>query len=250
MLKNSRFSLCSYSTLITMFTLPISATMDIKDLLPEQEKKKYKYTGVQSADYFKKDDLIGLGKELLKSEEHKTKALGLIIVLGVVTGLRLSDLLNLTSDNFTRTTPEHPHTIYVPKQIKTGKPYFSPLSASVWELFLSYLEGVPYKKVKGENRLFLNPDTNKHYTIQWVNKRFNALKEDYSFLRHKNFSSHSLRKTHAYAVYELYHYDLMKVKEVLQHRSIASTQHYLKIDETEREQLRSNVMNSLFNELV
>lgn len=224
--------------------------MDIKDLLPEQEKKKYKYTGVQSADYFKKDDLIGLGKELLKSEEHKTKALGLIIVLGVVTGLRLSDLLNLTSDNFTRTTPEHPHTIYVPKQIKTGKPYFSPLSASVWELFLSYLEGVPYKKVKGENRLFLNPDTNKHYTIQWVNKRFNALKEDYSFLRHKNFSSHSLRKTHAYAVYELYHYDLMKVKEVLQHRSIASTQHYLKIDETEREQLRSNVMNSLFNELV
>ena len=120
----------------------------------------------------------------------------------------------------------------------------------MWELFLSYLEGVPYKKVKGENRLFLNPDTNKHYTIQWVNKRFNALKEDYSFLRHKNFSSHSLRKTHAYAVYELYHYDLMKVKEVLQHRSIASTQHYLKIDETEREQLRSNVMNSLFNELV
>ena len=219
--------------------------------IPETKpKKKYKYTGEQSADYFKKDDLIGLGKELLKSEEHKTRALGLIIVLGVVTGLRLSDLLNLTSENFTRTTPEHPHTIYVPKQIKTGKPYFSPLSASVWKLFLSYLEGVPYKKVKGENRLFLNPDTNKHYSFQWVNRKLKGLKEDYSFLRHKNFSSHSLRKTHAYAVYELYHYDLMKVKEVLQHRSIASTQHYLKIDETEREQLRSNVMNSLFNELV
>jgi len=249
MLKNSRFSLCSYSTLITMFTLPISATMDIKDLLPEQEKKKYKYTGVQSADYFKKDDLIGLGKELLKSEEHKTRALGLIIVLGVVTGLRLSDLLNLTSENF-GSSPEHPHILKIKEQQKTGKPYQTPLSSSVWKLFLSYLEGVPYRNVKGENRLFLNPDTNKHYTIQWVNKRFNALKEDYSFLRHKNFSSHSLRKTHAYAVYELYHYDLMKVKEVLQHRSVASTQHYLKIDETEREQLRSNVMNRLFNELV
>lgn len=219
--------------------------------IPETPKKKKVYTGVQSADYFKKDDLIGLGKELLKSEEHKTKALGLIIVLGVVTGLRLSDLLNLTSKNFLKTTPEHPHTIYVPKQIKTGKPYFSPLSASVWKLFLSYLEGVPYKGVKGENRLFLNPDTMKNpYTAQWVNRKFNALKQDHAFLRHKNFTSHSLRKTHAYAVYELYGNDLMKVKEVLQHRSVASTQHYLKLDETAREQLRTNVMNSLFNELV
>jgi integrase len=232
-----------------MFTLSISPTMAFKNILPEQEKKKYKYTGVQSADYFKKDDLIGLGKELLKSEEHKTRVLGLIIVLGVVTGLRLSDLLNLTSENF-GSSPEHPHILKLKEQQKTGKPYQTPLSGSVWKLLLSYLEQVPYRSSKNENRLFLNPDSMKPYTIQWVNKRFNALKEDYSFLRHKNFSSHSLRKTHAYAVYELYHYDLMKVKEVLQHRSVASTQHYLKIDETEREQLRSNVMNSLFNELV
>ena len=120
--------------------------------LPETKpKKKYKYTGEQSADYFPKDDLIGIGKELLKSKEHKSRALGLIIVLGVVTGLRLSDLLNLTSKNFD-TTPEHPYAIYVPKQIKTGKPYFSPLSASVWQLFLTYLEGVPYKNVKDELR--------------------------------------------------------------------------------------------------
>lgn len=220
--------------------------------LPEtkpEKKKQYDYTGVQSADYFKKDDLIGLGKELLNSEEHKTRVLGLVIVIGVVTGLRIQDILDLTSNNF-GSSPEHPYTLYVPKQKKTKKPYFTPLSASVWNLFSTYLQGVPYKEVVGENRLFLNPDTDKHYSIQWINRRFKALKEDYSFLRHKNFSSHSLRKTHAYAVYELYHYDLMKVKEVLQHRSIASTQHYLKIDETEREQLRSNVMNSLFNELV
>ena len=106
------------------------------------------------------------------------------------------------------------------------------------------------KTAKGKYLLFLNPDTNKPYTIQWVNKRFNALKEDYSFLRHKNFSSHSLRKTHAFAVYQLYHYDLMKVKEVLQHRSIASTQHYLKINETEREQLRSNIVSNLFTDII
>lgn len=111
-------------------------------------------------------------------------------------------------------------------------------------------EQVPYQERIGENRLFLNEDTNKHYSIQWINRKFKAFKEDYSFLRQKNFTTHSLRKTHAYAVYELYHYDLMKVKEVLQHRSVASTQHYLKLDEAEREQIRSNVMNSLFNELV
>jgi integrase len=235
-----------------MFTLSNSPIMAFNNILPERPeapKKKKVYTGVQSADYFKKDDLIGLGKKLLESEEHKTRVLGLVVVLGVVTGLRLSDLLNLTSENF-RSSPEHPYTIYVPKQQKTGKPYFSPLSSSVWKLLLAYLEQVPYRSSKNENRLFLNPDTMKPYTIQWVNKRFNALKEDYSFLRHKNFSSHSLRKTHAYAVYELYGNDLMKVKEVLQHRSVASTQHYLKLDETAREQLRSNVMNSLFNELV
>ena len=223
--------------------------MAFKNILPEQEKKKYKYTGVQSADYFKKDDLIGLGKELLKSEEHKTRVLGLIIVLGVVTGLRLSDLLNLTSENF-GSSPEHPHILKLKEQQKTGKPYQTPLSGSVWKLLLSYLEQVPYRSSKNENRLFLNPDTNKHYSFQWVNRKLKGLKEDYSFLRHKNFSSHSLRKTHAYAVYELYHYDLMKVKEVLQHRSVASTQHYLKLDETAREQLRFNVMNSLFNEVV
>lgn len=232
-----------------MFTISILPTMAINNLLPEQHKKKYKYTGVQSADYFKKDDLLGLGKELLQSEQHKTRALGTIIILGVVTGLRLSDLLNLTSENF-GSTPEHAHLISVPKQIKTGKPYHSPLSSSVWKLLLSYLEQVPYRSSKTENRLFLNPDTNKPYTIQWVNKRFNALKEDYSFLRHKNFSSHSLRKTHAFAVYQLYHYDLMKVKEVLQHRSIASTQHYLKINETEREQLRSNIVSNLFTDII
>ena len=232
-----------------MFTLSILPNMAFSNLIPETPKKKKVYTGVQSADYFKKDDLIGLGKELLKSEEHKTRALGLIMVVGVVSGLRLSDLLHLTSRNFD-TTPEHPHTLYVPKQRKTGKPYFSPLSKSVWDLVLAYLREVPYIEVKNENRLFLNPDTMKPYTAQWVNRKFNALKQDHAFLRHKNFTSHSLRKTHAYAVYELYGNDLIKVKEVLQHRSIASTQHYLKLDETAREQLRTNVMNSLFNELV
>jgi integrase len=213
------------------------------------KKKQYKYTGVQSADYFKKDDLISLGKELLQSEEHKTRVLGLVMIIGVTTGLRIQDILNLTSKNF-GSSPEHPQTLYIPKQIKTKKPYFSPLSSSVWTLILSYLEQVPYKERKGENRLFLNEDTDKHYSIQWINRKFKAFKEDYSFLRQKNFTTHSLRKTHAYAVYELYHYDLMKVKEVLQHRSVASTQHYLKLDEAEREQIRSNVMNSLFNELV
>jgi len=37
---------------------------------PKKKQNKYTYTGVQSADYFKKDDLISLGKELLQSEEH------------------------------------------------------------------------------------------------------------------------------------------------------------------------------------
>ena len=81
--------------------------------LPEtkpEKKKQYDYTGVQSADYFKKDDLISLGKELLNSEEHKTRVLGLVIVIGVVTGLRIQDILDLTSNNF-GSSPEHPYTL-------------------------------------------------------------------------------------------------------------------------------------------
>lgn len=100
--------------------------------------------------------------------------------------------------------------------------------------------------------LFLNPKTGNHYTTHWVNKRFRILQGEYKWLREgdKIFSSHSLRKSYAMAIYEYYGNDLMKTKQALNHSSVTITQLYLHGSLKEKKNIHDLVVRNSFNELV
>lgn len=208
----------------------------------DSKKRRYAETGVKKAEWFEYDELKGVSRKLLYSQDHKDRTIGIMILLGIYTGLRLGDLLTLDSDNFK--TIEGEEALIVEAQQKTGKPFSIVLNESIIFAIQDYGAKMKYRSSK--NALFINPATRMTYSVAWVTKRFRELREKEPVLMGRKFSTHSLRKTHAHAVYKYYRNDIIRAREVLQHQSVLVTQRYLELTPRQTEQTRREVALQLF----
>ena len=141
---------------------------------------------------------------MLENLTRTNPMFGAIFLLGVSTGLRIGDLLNLRADicqNFTIT------------ENKTGKERSISLNDNVWRILQDY---IAKKGLKSSDRLFPT-------TRQTVHKHIRRLG---SFLGHLRLGSHSMRVTYAWNVYRA-STCLKTVKKAMNHKYISTTILYL-----------------------
>lgn len=207
-----------------------------------KKKRRYAETGAKKAEWFELDELKGISRKLLNSQDHKDRTIGIMILLGISTGLRLGDILKLDSSNIKPINGQD--MLIVESQQKTKKRLEVVLNPSVILAIQNYNAQKPYSDAK--NSLFINPTTKMTYSVAWVTKRFRELRDKEPILMGRKFSTHSLRKTHAHAVYDYYRNDIIRAREVLQHQSVLVTQRYLGLTERQTQETRREVALNLF----
>ena len=141
---------------------------------------------------------------MLRHLTENNPIIGAIFLLGVSTGLRISDLLNLRADirqNFTVT------------EGKTGKSRLINLSDDVWKILQNYVKN---KNLQSSDRLF-------KISRQTVHKHISRLGTSIGLSR---LGTHSMRVTYAYNVYRLSRC-LNFTREAMNHKYISTTILYL-----------------------
>ena len=156
--------------------------------------------------------------------------IGLFILLCLETGLRLSDLLSLSKNNFFKIGKEY-YIKFVAK--KTNKEAKRPISE------LSYLKVME----RNSDFVFINPKTNRLYSKMWVGR--NLKKVFLSECReakkeNKTISAHSLRKSAGQRVYEVN--GIEAARDFLQHATYQTTKDYLCIGERKLNRLLKDTL--------
>ena len=176
-----------------------------------------------TADYLPWSEAMQLVKKLYRDGRYRDS---ILVATGLMTGLRISDILRLTFADILNGD------MLIINEKKTGKRREIPLSKD-------------YKKhVEDCFKALGLSDTSKPMflsyqgsviTIQMVNKTLHGLKDRYN-LSVENFTSHSLRKTFARRIYDTAkdrEYALIKLSSVLGHSNVSITRRYLGIKREE-----------------
>ena len=150
--------------------------------------------------------------ERISIEKYKYECLA--ILLGLDTGLRASDLLNLKTDAITYNEMKGRYEC-VSNIKKTGvKNHRTLISTTTYRAFKSLNISDGY--------IFRNPKTDRLFSRIWLTKR--------TKLRY-GFSFHTLRKISAKRILEVGM--LSDAQKHLGHKRISSTDHYLKVTEND-----------------
>ena len=228
--------------LVNQGLLPMGVFEARQELKKRHQSKSSKRTkGI--SDHCESQDLLNLAEELFSSNKHTDKTLGLVIYTGVVTGLRINDILDLRSENL---VPDIDG-LHIKLIQQKGKVPFNKLVSRRLDDMLGEYISLNYIADEGDNHIFLNKNTGLKFTTHWVNKRFANLKKQLNWLEDKTFSTHSLRKTYAMTIYKYYGNDIVKARDALGHKSITTTQKYLNLDKKEKSLIHTNVVNDIFN---
>lgn len=228
--------------LVNQGILPMGVLEARQELKKRHQSKSNKKTkGV--SDHCESQDLLNLAEELFSSNRHTDKTLGLVIYTGVVTGLRINDILDLRSENL---VPDIDG-LHIKLIQQKGKVPFNKLVSKRLDDMLGEYISLNLITDEGDNHIFVNKNTGTKFTTHWVNKRFANLKKQLNWLEDKTFSTHSLRKTYAMTIYKYYGNDIVKARDALGHKSITTTQKYLNLDRKEKSLIHTNVVNDIFN---
>jgi hypothetical protein len=180
---------------------------------------------ITTTDYIEFGKVTTTAQKLLKDE--KTKLLGLYILMGANTGLRVSDILNLTWEQ----VQEDMVTI---NEQKTGKKKTFKLNGTVraaLDKFDTDLSG----------NIFISQKKTV-YRRQTINR---LLKEVFAKeARKTNISSHSLRKSFGRRVFENNNESeksLTYLSELFNHSSVATTRKYLGLRQEELNDIYDNL---------
>tara|TARA_R110002050_G_C8743357_1_gene498301 strand:+ start:209 stop:763 length:555 start_codon:yes stop_codon:yes gene_type:complete len=170
---------------------------------------------ITTSNYIDFDKASAIGNRLIK--EEKNKSFGLYIIVAINTGLRIGDILNLSSKElfsgsktFREEKTNKAKTIVFNDAIKTA--------LSTFELTDEYI----FKSQKGTV-----------FTRQQINRK---IKKHFKQPSDKNYSSHSLRKSFGRRVYEnndQSEHALIKLSELYNHSSLKITRGYLDITQEE-----------------
>lgn len=147
--------------------------------------------------------------------------------LGIYSGLRISDILNLKIRDVKNKDYIH---LY---EKKTGKERKFKIHKELKKILKSYTENKPdyeylIKSRKGKNQPI---------SRQQAYKIIRTASEEFKL---NNIGTHSLRKTFGYIIYNQTH-DIMTLKEILNHSSIEITKRYIGITQSEKDDLIANI---------
>jgi len=158
--------------------------------------------------------------------DKRTEAI--MIMLGIDTALRISDLLKLKYSDI-EVAGEYGKPLIHTYITKTKKKITLPISFSTLRHLENYKSWV--KLCYGENELiFFNYHNNKMYSRQWSHKRL-VIANNEGLLGNKVevAGAHSLRKTGANHIYEITK-DIRDAQYLLGHKNIMQTETYLAVD--------------------
>jgi integrase len=171
-------------------------------------------------------------KNQLRGQQHYRDLL--LLVVGINTALRISDLLQLRIGEFIDDRKRIRQRFWIKEQ-KRNKRHEVVINQSIREALHEYLEAYPGVTDDTENFIFFNTKTNDY--SQPI-KRGQAWKFIVSICNEVgmrgNYGTHSLRKTWGYHA-RMQGVDLALIMHKLNHESIAYTKRYLGITDDELE---------------
>ena len=170
-----------------------------------------KTRALEKAEYDKIIETILYGFEDSKGKVFPNKQIATAFVTQANTGLRIGDLLSLRLKDIVKESGRYHFNII---EQKTKKPRTFTIASEVYTYLQSYaLEN----GIKPEGRLF-------QISSRGISKH---LKRVCDHLGLEGIGTHSFRKFFAVSIYNDNNYNVELVRELLQHSSVAVTQHYL-----------------------
>lgn len=166
--------------------------------------------------------LEGFTYEGTDGKAHKfrrNEQLVMILQTEAVTGLRISDVLNLKLNSIVKDGTQYKLDIV---EQKTGKARTFTVPK---EMYTALREYALNNSIKRTERLFT-------VTERAVQKQIGIVA---NYLGMTNISTHSFRKTFAKHVYEVSNYNIELVRQLLQHSSVIVTQRYIGMSRKEIE---------------
>ena len=157
-----------------------------------------------------------------------------LFVMGINTGLRISDLLALKWEDVFSKGKFHSRIVLVEQ--KTGKRQEIPLGKSVIDVLKEYKahttpEGFLFPTEKNPK----GGELDRAMTYQYVHRMLNYyIRERAGFM--EAVGCHTLRKTFGYQAY-LAGWDLYRIQECLNHSSPAITRRYIDLSQDDKDQV-------------
>ncbi|MEG9326549.1 tyrosine-type recombinase/integrase [Salinimicrobium catena] len=175
---------------------------------------------------------LDLFHEKGNSYQQDKKVEALLILIGIDTGFRVSDLLKLKYSDIS-TDNQYGKPVITGYVHKKKRFEHKPLSTNTHRLIEAYSNYCMLHNGNAEDLIFYNYKSNKPYTRQWAHKRLNKA-NDAGLLgkKVKTAGAHSLRRTAGANIYNKTK-DLRDVQFLLGHDRMKQTEHYLKLDQTE-----------------
>ena len=177
-----------------------------------------------TADYLVWSDAMNLIRKLAKDDNYK---MSLLVALGCFTGLRISDILALRWNQILGVSE------FTIIEKKIGKQRTLRLNPQLQKHIQECYEHI---KPIGVKAPILVSQKGTTFTIQAINRKLKDIKKQYK-VKIKNFSCHSLRKTFGRQVYNINDSNselaLVKLMELFNHSSIATTKRYLGLRQEE-----------------
>ncbi|MFT8871515.1 MAG: tyrosine-type recombinase/integrase [Sporolactobacillus sp.] len=160
---------------------------------------------------------------------HKDAKYGTLFKLGVNTGLRISDLIDLRlSDIFNEQLAFREHLIL--KEKKTNKEKRIKLNDTVRDCLSAYIKSRPFDY---QGYLFYSKKGGHIGRIQV----YRVLREAGTALDVENIGTHSMRKTWGYWTYKMSRYNIGLIMDTLNHSAPAITLRYIGIDQDQKDDL-------------
>lgn len=159
---------------------------------------------------------------------------GLLFRLGLNTGLRISDILPLTTSDIFNEKGEFKDYLILNEK-KTGKEKKIKINNVLRNELLSYTT-----KNQRENTTFLfyNDKTGSH--IKRI-QAYKVLKKAAIFCGIENFGTHSMRKTWGYWTYKESKYNIGLIMDTFNHSSQSITLRYIGINQDQKDELYKRV---------
>lgn len=170
------------------------------------------------------------------------RVFGLILLVGLETGARISDILKLKWDDIeTYGNSEYMLTYHNSK----SKKYISiPLSNGLAQQILNTKDWLSFRYQLVSDYIFYNYDNNKLFTRVWASNRISqANKRGLLGEIIDVAGSHSLRRTSAINVYEKSNGDMRIASMLLGHKNLVTTSNYLQVNEKEMFSKLKTILN-------
>jgi len=162
-----------------------------------------------------------VGVKLLNSKKYYDQKTGLFILIGIQTGLRSIDILELNKKNIEFKNNGAVIHYIANKTKKAGTVFVGSIVA----------DGILQSETEA---IFHNDKVGSHFSHTWINRRLkDVFKSDYNkaIKQNRTLSVHSLRKTAGSYLYS--EHGVETARKLLQHTSYATTVSYLEESEAE-----------------